>query len=45
MSEPKRGRQGLGEDWLSVVIGLLVIALVVASGLTRVPWPLFGWLR
>lgn len=45
MGDPKRARRGLGDDWLSVVIGLLVLVVAIATGLAKVPWPLFGWLR
>lgn len=32
------------EDWLAVIIGLLLALLVGVGWITRVPWPLFGWL-
>ena len=35
-------KRRLGEDWLSVLIGLAVVALVTLLGLTSIPWPLFG---
>ena len=39
---PKRA---ISEDWLAVLIGF-VLALFVGVGLiTRIPWPIFGWLR
>jgi hypothetical protein len=34
-----------GEDWLSVIISLLVILLVTLGGLAKVPWPLVGWFK
>lgn len=45
MSDPNKPQRGIGEDWWSVVIGLLVLVIVIATGLAKVPWPLFGWLR
>lgn len=45
MKNVLRGAAKLGEDWMSVILGLLVVAVVMACGLARVPWPLFGWLR
>ncbi len=45
MDDPRRVRNGLSEDWLSVLVGLLVVLLVALGGLARVPWPLFGWFR
>ena len=32
----------LSEDWISVLIGFAVVAIVALIGLTSVPWPLFG---
>lgn len=45
MGEPRRRRVGWSEDWVSVLVGLLVVLLVVLVGLSKVPWPLFGWFR
>jgi len=35
----------LGEDWLAVIIGLGLVALVWFGAITKVPWPLFGFLK
>ena len=35
----------LGKDWLAVIIGLGLVALVWIGAITNVPWPLFGLLR
>ena len=35
----------LSEDWLAVIIGLLLVVLVWVGGITQVPWPLFGWFK
>lgn len=32
----------LSEDWISVLIGLALVALVALIGLASIPWPLFG---
>jgi len=32
----------LSEDWVSVILGLAVVALVAILGWTSIPWPLFG---
>lgn len=32
----------LSEDWISVLVGLAVVAVVALFGLTSIPWPLFG---
>jgi hypothetical protein len=45
MGDPRRVRSGLSEDWLSVLVGLLVVLLVALGGLAKVPWPLLGWFR
>jgi len=39
---PTSTKSKLSEDWLSVLIGLLVVALVALLGVTSIPWPLFG---
>jgi hypothetical protein len=45
MSKPRRTFPAVSEDWLSVVIGLLVVLLAALGGLAKVPWPLFGWFK
>ncbi len=35
-------KRRLSEDWLSVVIGLVLVALVALLGITSIPWPLLG---
>ena len=45
MGDPRRVGSRLSEDWLSVLVGLLVVLLVALGGLSKVPWPLFGWFR
>jgi hypothetical protein len=35
----------LSEDWLAVVIGLGLVALVWIGAITKVPWPLFGFFK
>ena len=35
----------LSEDWLAVIIGLGLVALVWLGVITNVPWPLFGFLK
>ena len=32
----------LGEDWLAVIVGLILVALIWIGLITEVPWPLFG---
>lgn len=32
----------LSEDWLSVIIGLVIILAVSLFSLVSIPWPLFG---
>jgi len=39
------GLSRLGEDWLAVIIGLGLVALVWIGSITNVPWPLFGFLK
>ncbi len=39
----KRKRWNVGEDWLSVIIGLALVALAWVGVVRGVPWPLFGW--
>jgi hypothetical protein len=34
-----------GEDWLAVIIGLGLVALVWIGAIINVPWPLFGFLK
>ncbi|MEW5826021.1 MAG: hypothetical protein AB1778_04250 [Candidatus Bipolaricaulota bacterium] len=43
MSSSRRGRS-LHEDWLAVLVGLVLVLLAGLGFLSRVPWPLFGWL-
>jgi hypothetical protein len=45
MSEPQRARPRLSEDWLSVIVGLVVVLIAAVGALAKVPWPLFGWFR
>jgi hypothetical protein len=45
MSDPRRMLPKLNEDWLSVLVGLLVVLLIALGGLAKVPWPLFGWFK
>ncbi len=45
MREPWRMVPRLSEDWLSVIIGLVVVLIVALGALTTAPWPLFGWFR
>jgi len=33
------------EDWISVIVGLLIVLIVVLLNVTSIPWPLFGVLR
>lgn len=42
---PRQSEARLSEDWWAVIIGLGLAALVWAGVITRVPWPLFGFLR
>ncbi len=32
----------LGEDWISVIIGLAIVLVVFLFSITSIPWPLFG---
>ncbi|MBU1049493.1 hypothetical protein KKG90_05645 [Candidatus Bipolaricaulota bacterium] len=32
----------LGEDWISVIVGLAVVLFVWLVGFSSIPWPLFG---
>jgi len=34
---------GLSEDWVAVIIGLGLVALVWIGVIADVPWPLFGF--
>ena len=43
--EQTPARRRLSEDWISVLIGLAVVAVVALIGLTSIPWPLFGVLK
>lgn len=40
--KPARGFR-LSEDWLAVIIGLILVVLVRLGAIGRVPWPLFGF--
>jgi hypothetical protein len=35
----------LGEDWLAVIIGLALVALIWIRFIINVPWPLLGFLK
>jgi hypothetical protein len=35
-------RPKLSEDWLSVIIGLILVIVVWLFGGAGIPWPLFG---
>lgn len=35
----------LGEDWLALIIGSILTALVWIGVITKIPWPVFGWLK
>ncbi len=35
----------LGEDWLAVIVGLILVLLTWVGVITDVPWPLFGFLK
>jgi len=41
--QDRQAKWRLGEDWLSVIIGLILVVLVWIGVVGRVPWPLFGW--
>ncbi len=45
MAHKKAIRNSLGEDWIAVIIGLALTALVWIGAIKTVPWPLFGWLK
>ena len=47
MSQEKQQQKsvGLSEDWLAVIIGLGLAALVWLGVIANVPWPLFGFLK
>ena len=32
----------LGEDWIAVIIGLVLVVLVRIGVIANIPWPLFG---
>ena len=34
--------QTINEDWLAVIIGLVLVGLVWIGVITKVPWPLIG---
>ena len=33
----------INEDWMSVIIGLVLVLLVGIGVLGKLPWPVFGW--
>lgn len=35
----------LSEDWIAVILGLALALLVGVGLVSKIPWPLFGWLR
>jgi len=35
----------LSEDWLAVIIGLVLVALIWMGIIVKVPWPLLGLLK
>ncbi len=35
----------LGEDWLALIIGLVLAALVWIGVIVKIPWPVFGWFK
>jgi hypothetical protein len=35
----------LSEDWLTVIVGLILVFLTWVGVITEVPWPLFGFLK
>ena len=38
----ERPKTPLSEDWISVIIGLVLVIIVAAFSITSIPWPLFG---
>jgi hypothetical protein len=32
------------EDWLALIVGLVLALLVGVGVLREIPWPVFGWL-
>lgn len=40
MNNPK-----ISEDWVSVIIALLVITLILLGALPELPWPFIGLLK
>ncbi|MBN1858316.1 hypothetical protein JW848_03820 [Candidatus Bipolaricaulota bacterium] len=40
--DPSSSPPRLGEDWMSVVLGLAIVLVVTLLGLTSIPWPLLG---
>jgi hypothetical protein len=43
MGDPGRAPRKLSEDWLSVIVGLILVLVVGLGLLAKAPWPLFGW--
>jgi hypothetical protein len=35
----------INEDWLSVIIGLAITALIWVGVLGKLPWPIIGFLK
>lgn len=36
---------GQNEDWLALIIGLMLALLTGIGVLLKIPWPVFGWLK
>ena len=35
----------ISEDWMSVIVGLLVVVLIWAGALPKLPWPIIGMFK
>jgi hypothetical protein len=35
----------INEDWLSVIIGLVLVVLIWVNALPAIPWPVIGFLK
>ncbi len=35
----------ISEDWMSVIVGLLIVVLVWINILGKLPWPIIGFLK
>lgn len=44
-SKQKTSPVVLGEDWLALIVGLILTALVWIGVIVKIPWPVFGWLK